>query len=62
MRIEHKLTQDVLAHNAEIGLTFLKEIEGGKKQPSVTTLFKLSRALDTTPDKLILPTYQKWLE
>ncbi|WP_165776916.1 helix-turn-helix domain-containing protein [Paremcibacter congregatus] len=62
MRVEHGLTQEALSHNADISISFLKKLEAGNKQPSALTLFKLSRALETTPDKLILPTYQKWLE
>ena len=60
LRLEKGFTFEALAHNADLGTTFLKEIEAGKKQPSVTTLFKLSLALGTTPDQLIVPTYIQW--
>ena len=60
-RLEYPYTFEALAERAEVGITFLKEIEAGKKQPSVTTLFKLARALETTPEELIMPTYREWM-
>jgi transcriptional regulator with XRE-family HTH domain len=61
LRIENGLTLEALAHDADMGLTFLKEIEAGQKQASITTLFKLAFALSVAPDVLIVPTYNKWV-
>ncbi len=60
MRLKRKLTQEALAHNADVGIAFLKNIEAGRKQPSVTTLFKLALALDVSPAELIVPTFEQW--
>ena len=61
LRLERGLTFEALALYARVDLISLKEIEAGEKQPTITTLFKLSKALNTTPDKLILPSYGHWL-
>ena len=61
-RKEQSLTFEALAHRSNIGLTFLKELESGKKQASVTTLYKLAFALEITPDLLIMPYYSEWLK
>lgn len=60
LRLERGLTFEALGHYASVGVTFLKEIEAGEKQPTVTTIFKLSKVLNVTPDKLLLPTYERW--
>ena len=60
LRNEHKLTQEALAHNADVAIAFVKEIEVGKKQPTATTLFKLAYALGVTPNDLISSTYEEW--
>ena len=62
LRIEQGFTQEALAHDADMGLTFLKELEAGKKQASITTLFKLSHALGLSPDTLIMDSYKKWVQ
>lgn len=48
------ITQQALAH--AIGgssRTFLRGIESGDRAPSVVTLTKIARALDTTPSALL---------
>lgn len=53
-------SQVELAARADVGVAFLKQIELGNQQPTVMTLFKLALALDTTPDKLIMPSWETW--
>lgn len=43
-------------------IRFVQEMEVGKKQPSITTIFYLAAGLDLTPDKLIMPAWEKWIE
>lgn len=47
------LSQVKLAIAADVDLSFLNEIENAKRDPSVTTLLKISRALGTTPAVLL---------
>jgi len=35
------------------GLQFLQEIEAGDKQPTISTVFKLAKALNTKPGALL---------
>lgn len=60
LRVKRKLTQEALAHSADISISFLKKLEGGLKQPSALTIFKLAYALNATPNDLILSTFEKW--
>ena len=60
LRLDLKLNQETLAHNANISSRFLKYLEVGKKQPSMETIFKLCRAMNVTPNELLLSTFEKW--
>ncbi len=53
VRKEVGLTQEQLAHAAEIDRTFVSLIERGERQPTVRVLFKLATALRSTPVRLI---------
>jgi transcriptional regulator with XRE-family HTH domain len=48
------LTQEELAEKADVSPSTIVDIERGKHEPQIRTLRKLARALDTTPDKLVL--------
>ena len=62
LRTQKSLTQDQLSFEAGITLRFLQEIEAGKKGASLNTIFKLSKALETAPEKLIAPAWKAWLK
>ncbi len=47
-RDELDLTQEDIAHRCGIDRPFVTLIEGGKKQPTISTLYKLSMALELT--------------
>jgi transcriptional regulator with XRE-family HTH domain len=53
LRIERQLTQEQLAHDVEIDLTYLGGIERGKRNPSVVVLGRIALALNTTPSELL---------
>lgn len=48
-----QLTQEQLALCAHVQRNYVSELELGQKQPSVTTLLKLARALKVTPGEFI---------
>jgi len=52
LRIERKLTQEQLAHDAEIDLTYLGGIERGRRNPSVSVLGRLAASLGVHPSDL----------
>jgi transcriptional regulator with XRE-family HTH domain len=49
LRVERKLTQEQLAHDAEIDLTYLGGIERGRRNPSVSVLGRLALSLGAHP-------------
>lgn len=49
LRVERKLTQEQLAHDAQIDLTYLGGIERGRRNPSVSVLGRIAFALDRRP-------------
>lgn len=52
LRVERKLTQEQLAHDAGIDLTYLGGIERGRRNPSVGVLGRLADALKAHPKDL----------
>ena len=61
-RSDKGLSQDALAGKAEIATRYLQEIEAAEKQPSVTTIFKLSKALGVEYTSLLSPAWSQWLK
>lgn len=47
------LSKRRLAEDSGVSLAMVSEIEGGKKTPSIDTIYRLARALDIRPGKLI---------
>ena len=54
------LTQEGLSLQSGVTFRFLQDIEAGNKQPTVTTIFKLSKALDLRPGDLLDDVYSNW--
>lgn len=54
LRVERKLTQEQLAHDAEIDVTYLRGIEAGRRNPSVRVLSNIAAILGSHPNTLFL--------
>ncbi|WP_280359853.1 helix-turn-helix transcriptional regulator [Pseudomonas sp. BN606] len=52
-RKEAGLTQEQLAHEAEVQRNYVSLLERGINQPTLTIIFKLAAALDCTPSALV---------
>ena len=52
LRVERKLTQEQLAHDAEIDLTYLGGIERGRRNPSVAVVGRIADVLAVHPKAL----------
>jgi transcriptional regulator with XRE-family HTH domain len=52
-RQEVGLTQEQLAHRAELHRTYIGSLERGERNPTVTTLLKLADALACPPSELL---------
>lgn len=48
LRTEKKISQENLAFLSGLDRTYISLLERGKRQPSLTSLFSISRALDIT--------------
>ena len=53
------LSQEKLAEHADLERTFISWLETGKKQPTITTIFKVSHALNITPSEFLLKVQDK---
>ena len=53
LRLKAGLTQEQLGLDADIRRTYVSLIELGQNQPTITTLFKLSAALNISPSKFV---------
>ena len=53
LRRQKNLSQEQLALEAKLDLTTVSEIESGLRNPSIKTLLKLAKALNTTPSDLL---------
>lgn len=49
-------SQEALALSAEVDRTFVSQLERGIRQPTLTTLWKLAKALDVKPSFLVTRT------
>lgn len=52
LRRERGLTQEALAHRADLHQTYLSGVEGGRRNPSIMVLARLAAALDADVDDL----------
>ncbi len=52
-RAARGLSQEALALNASVDRSFVSQMERGIRQPTLTTLWKLARALSVHPSTLI---------
>jgi len=53
LRKRQGLSQEKLALECELDRTYISLLERGKRQPTLETLFKLAKKLDTAPSKII---------
>lgn len=54
-RMEKGFTQEQLAEKLEITPSHLKQMEGGRRNPSVPLLFQMMELLDFSVDGLVFP-------
>lgn len=52
-RVKAGLTQEQLGLEADLRRTFVSLLELGQQQPTITTIFKLAKALNLSPSELI---------
>jgi transcriptional regulator with XRE-family HTH domain len=53
LREAKHISQEKLAEYCELDRTYISLLERGLRQPTITTLFKVAKALDIAPSELI---------
>ena len=53
LRETNQLSQEKLAEYCELDRTYISLLERGLRQPTITTIFKLAKALNISPSQLI---------
>lgn len=48
-----KLTQEELAHRAQVDRTYISMLENDRKSPTIDMLFRLCHAMDASPSAII---------
>lgn len=55
VRVARGLTQEQLAERSGFSQQYLSDLERGRRNPTVVSLWELAQALETTPTELIAP-------
>ncbi|CAM4461835.1 helix-turn-helix transcriptional regulator [Paenibacillus phoenicis] len=53
LRVTKKMSQEELAFRSDLDRTYISMLERSIYQPTLTTIFALSKALNTTPSEMI---------
>lgn len=53
LRNQRMLSQEALAFEAELARNYISQLELGSKSPSLRTIFKLCKVLETSPAAMI---------
>lgn len=54
-RLAARMTQEELAEKSGFGQQYISDLERGRRNPTVVSLFELSQALGASPADLITP-------
>ncbi len=60
IRRDQQMTQHEVALSCDMSLRFYQDMEAGNKQPTLTTLFRLCDALNSTPEALTESAWKAW--
>lgn len=62
LRKKKKASQEKLAADSDLQRSFISRLERGKAQPTLVTIFELSKALNVEPVDIILQVQRRWKE
>ena len=55
------MTQEEIAEKSDLSSRYIQMLEAGQSIPTVEALFKIAFALKVTPDELIQPAWESWV-
>jgi transcriptional regulator with XRE-family HTH domain len=55
VRNECEITQEQLAERSGFSQQYISDLERGRRNPTIVTLYELAQALETTPIRLLEP-------
>ena len=55
LRRQQRLSQEELAHRADMDRSYISDLERGVRNPSVKALGRIAEALGVSPDALLRP-------
>jgi transcriptional regulator with XRE-family HTH domain len=55
LRRQQRLSQEELAHRADMDRSYISDLERGVRNPSVKALGRIAEALSVAPDALLRP-------
>ena len=61
LRVKSGLSQESLAYESDLDRSFISMLERGLKQPTLTTLFTLCKALNVKPSEVIKSIEEKYV-
>jgi transcriptional regulator with XRE-family HTH domain len=53
LRTEKKLSQEKLAEKSDLHKNYISLLETGQRQPTITTIFAIAKALGIKPEELV---------
>ena len=59
LRDGNNISQEKLAEYCDLDRTYISLLERGKRQPTITTIFKLAKALNISPSEMIAKVEQQ---
>lgn len=62
LRKEKKISQERLAADSDLQRAFISRLERGITQPTLVTIFELSKALNVDPSEIIILVQRRWKE
>lgn len=54
-RVERGITQEQLAEDSDFSQQYISNLERGRRNPTIVSLFEIAQALGVTPVELLTP-------
>ena len=55
IRVARQMTQEQFAEASGFSQQYISDLERGRRNPTVVSLYEMAQALDTTPVELLMP-------